>query len=361
MIALLGKRDTPVDGVEDYCIFLAQALEARGAHLKLVRVDWEKHGWIKALRKIQHESSGWGRTWVLLQYTSLAWSRHGFPFGILAALVIVQLTGACCVVVFHEPVGLGGPRWIDRIRGACQNWVIRMLHHCSSKSIVTAPLNAIACLPDAESKALFIPIGANIHEHLERRVFNEAQTPKIVAVFSVTSGRSRSQEVRDIALAVGRVKQSVGQVRLEVFGRGAEEARQLLERATDGTGIDLRIRGVIPAEEITRTLVSAHALLCVRGLTTSRRGTSIAGIACGLPLVGYGERGSDPAIDSAGVFLVPWHNPHALAGALVEILTNGNVWQEMHERSLRAMAKCFSWDAVAARYIEFLTAPGLRP
>ncbi len=33
LVALLGRPDTPTDGVEDYCIFLGRALAARGIEL----------------------------------------------------------------------------------------------------------------------------------------------------------------------------------------------------------------------------------------------------------------------------------------------------------------------------------------
>ena len=38
MIALLGRRDSPTDALEDYCAWLGRALEARGWTLVPVRV-----------------------------------------------------------------------------------------------------------------------------------------------------------------------------------------------------------------------------------------------------------------------------------------------------------------------------------
>ncbi len=45
-IALLGRRDMPTDGVEDYCTFLGRALAQRGVTLNLTRVDWFGQGWM---------------------------------------------------------------------------------------------------------------------------------------------------------------------------------------------------------------------------------------------------------------------------------------------------------------------------
>jgi glycosyltransferase involved in cell wall biosynthesis len=156
------------------------------------------------------------------------------------------------------------------------------------------------------------------------------------------------------------VKESLGAVRLELFGRGAEHAQKRLEYALEGSGVALRVRGILPAAEITRTLASCDALLCVRGYSTSRRGTAIAGVACGLPVIGYGKPGSDPAMDAAGVQLLPWRNAEALADSLVRVLTDGKLWQEMHQRSVKAQREFFSWTAVANRYVDALSLEGAR-
>jgi glycosyltransferase involved in cell wall biosynthesis len=353
-IALLGRQDTPTDGVEDYCTFLGRALARRGIELKKVRLRWNDNGRFAALHQLWRESAEWRGNWVLLQYTALAWSRRGFSPPVLAVLRVLRQRAARCAVVFHDASVPPGLRLRDRVRNAVQNWTMRKLLEQSEQGILTVPPETLHWLPAVRTRPAFIPIGANIPAYCGNRVFSAEQTPKIVAVFSVTGGDARSQEVHDIALAARRVKELVGPVRLEVFGRGADEAHGALERALDGSGVELRVRGVIPAEEITVTLATAHALLSVRGLATARRGTAIAGIACGLPVVGFGEPGIDPAIEAAGTQLVPWRDPKALADALLRVLTDATLWQELHKRNLRAQAEDFSWDVVAARFVAAL-------
>src|SRR5579863_9426335 len=132
-IALLGRQDTPVDGVEDYCTFLGRALAAKGIELKLTRVPWMEKGWIGALRWLAHESGAWRGKWVIIQYTALSWSHRGFPIFALAVLSVLRRRGARVAVVFHEPRRQGGPRWIDRLRGACQDRVIRRLYRGAAR------------------------------------------------------------------------------------------------------------------------------------------------------------------------------------------------------------------------------------
>jgi len=350
-IALLGRADEPTDGVSDYCGFLAQAFLRRNVAMRIERVPWAERGWPDALRWLARESAQWKDGRVLLQYTALSWSRRGFPFGALRVLRLLRERGVPCTVVFHDGAAFRGPRMRDGLRRAAQTWTLRRLLQQASRSVLTTPPGTVDWLPAGESRAAFIPIGANIPECRSRRVFDADRQPKTVAVFSVTGGAAQMREIADIALVVRHAEQHSGPIRLEVFGRGAPEAGESLGKALYGARVELRVRGVIPAEEVTRTLVAADASLCVRGVTAANRGTSIAGIACGVPVVGYGRRGSDPAIDAAGVHLAPWHEPAALADALVEVLTDADLWQQLHERNREAQAHYFSWDVVADKYL----------
>ncbi len=355
--ALLGRRDEPTDGVADYCQFLQKELAARNVDLQIAHLPWFESGWPQALAWLRSESAKWRGEWALLQYTALAWSRRGFPVGAWRAARILEANGARLGVVFHDAVTFKSNRIVQSARLHFQHRIMSNLYSRSLGSILTVPPESVEWLPAIPSRASYIPIGANIPEFLQDRGIN--RTNPTVAVFSVSGtkgGASGAAEIEDIALAARRARERLGALRLEVFGRGAENARALLEHALEGSGVALRLRGVIPAEEITRTLAAADALVCVRGYTTSRRGTAIAGVACGLPVIGYCGPVADPAIDAAGVRLTPWRNPEALADSLVEVLSDAKLWQELHQKSVKAQNEFFSWRAVADRY---LTALGL--
>lgn len=351
-IALLGRADEPTDGVADYCGFLARALERRNVRLRIVRVPWIERGWSNALRWLSQECLDWKGAQVLLQYTAMGWSRRGFPFGAARVLNVLREHGVPCTVVFHDSALSTGRQVRDRVRRAAQTWTMRRLSQQAVRNVFTCPPEKLAWLQSGADRAAFIPIGANVPECRTHRVFDAHREPKCVAVFSVTEGEAGAREAQDIAVAVRHAEQRVGPVRLEVFGRGAMEAGPQLESLLRGARVELRVRGVIPAEEITRTLAASDVSLCVRGVTASNRGTSIAGIACGVPVVGYGKPGTDPAIDATGVRLAPWREPMVLAEALADVLSDGALWQRLHERNLNAQERYFSWDAVADRYLD---------
>jgi len=358
IIALLGRREQPTDGVADYCRFLGEALAKRGIPFEIAEVPWAERGWAYATQWLQERSQSWRGQWVLLQYTALSWSSRGIPWRVLRVSRWLQRNGVRCAVVFHDAYELDSPHLKDQIRRAMQYRIMRKLYETSERSILTVDPQKLPWMPADRSHASFISIGANIPPFTSRRTFDCAKKPKVIAVFSVSDNQHRMQEISDIVAAARAAQIAAGPIRLEVFGRGAENARKSLEGELAASGVELSIRGVIPAEEITALLATSDVLLFVRGHATSKRGTAIAGIACGLPVVGYGQPGDDPAIDSAGVRLAPWHQPEALAAELVKVLIDQAIWRELHERSLRAQADYFSWDAVAARFATALQLPG---
>jgi glycosyltransferase involved in cell wall biosynthesis len=347
----------PTDGVEDYCIFLGRALAECGIELEQARVQWTENGWIDALRQLSRECIAWRGKWVLLQYTALSWSRRGFPFGALIVLAILRRGGVRVTVVFHESCRQGGSRWKDRVRGACQDWVIQKLCRFAVKSIFTVPLETIAWLTKGEDKAAFVPIGANISEPSDyHRTAPLPDEQKTVIVFGVTGAPEMAREVADIAAIMQEASKSLEKLRLVVLGRGSIEAREQLAHALGACNVELIVRGVLSAKEIAYEFECADVLLFVRGPVTPQRGSAIAGIACGLPIVGYkGERTSAP-LHEAGVEWSPWQDRDGLARGLVRVLSDPQRWMELRQRNLHFQKSCFSWSRIAERYRMILTA-----
>jgi glycosyltransferase involved in cell wall biosynthesis len=337
--------------VEDYCTFLGRALVRRGVELKKARVNWVDDGWMQALLRLWRESRGWHETWVFLQYTALGWSRRGFPFGALVAIAILRLRGAHCAVMFHEPFGLGGRRMIDRVRGACQTWVVRILYRRAEKSIFPVPLETINWLPPGETRSTFIPIGGNIPERpMERQATNERNgIGKTIAVFCLSDPPHRQREVDEISYAVRAAATSSAKLRVVFLGKGTAEAQQEIAHAFKDIPVEVSNLGLQPADEVSRALASSDAMLCVRGRLYLRRGSAIAGIACGLPVVGYGDASNIFPINEAGLRLAPYGSRDALAGALAQVLNDSRLREQLRARSRQAQQRYFSWDVIAEK------------
>jgi len=195
LIALLGRRDYPTDGVEDYCTYLGKALKERGVALQLVRVPWAEKGWFYALRWLWQEARAWQGRWVLVQYTALSWSRRGFPIGLLPVLKILRGRKCRLGIVYHDASGYIGHRLIDRLRRRVQHQVMRLACQWVERAISPVPLEALDWLPVSERrKVSVIPVGPNIPEGTGEARWDREE--KVVAVFGVTGGQNTSQRGR---------------------------------------------------------------------------------------------------------------------------------------------------------------------
>ena len=354
-IAVLGRRDFPTDGVEDYCAFLGEALSRRGIQLNPIHVDWDRLGRMRSLWRLWRESASWRGNWVLLQFTSLAWSRRGFPFGVLFALRILRRRGARVAVVFHEPVCQAGlPTLLNRIRAACQDWVIQKLYASAERAIFADALCTIPWLPKEPARAVFIPIGANIPEpqSLSESAPPADSTTKTIAIFCLTDPQ---KELADISHCVRFVASAATKIRVVFLGRGTPEATGEIDHAFAGIPAEVVNLGVLPAADVSYNLTRSTVMLCVRGSLFPRRGSAIAGIACGLPIVGYAGPTTTFPITEGGLELVPEGDRDALARALGHVLSDDRVRQDLHLRSLRAHADYFSWDKIAERFANELS------
>src|SRR5439155_27314716 len=170
-----------------------------------------------------------------------------------------------------------------------------------------------------------------------------------------TGGGSVGSEIEDIAFAAKQASRRLQPLRLVTLGRGSEEAEARLRQALAGAKIEFTALGVLPPEEVSRTLADSDALLVVRGQISTQRGSAIAGVACGLPLVAYSGPHTAHPITEAGVIQVPEGNREELGKALVRVLTDEPLWQDLHQRNLRAQQEYFAWPVIAEQYLKVLS------
>jgi glycosyltransferase involved in cell wall biosynthesis len=353
IITLVGRRDEPTDGVADYCAWLGGALGDYGYRLETVRLGWQERGWHATLADLREMSEAWRGRWALLQFTTLAWSRRGFPLQAPRILNALVKSGVHCGVVFHDFAPLGGSRLIDRARYYCQLRVFERLYEHAGRAIFTVPPEKISWLPEQREKAVFIPVGANCPE-LAPGARPDAGHARTVAVYGITGGAQTLTEVADLGFALQRANRSAGRLRLIVFGRGSREAESALRTELGGMDVEVETLGLLSPGDVSRTLSRADVLLFVRGQISSRRGSAIAGIACGLPVVCYAGPDTGWPITEAGILPAPLGDREALSTALERVLTDSALRGSLTERSRRAYAQYFSWHAIAARYADAL-------
>ncbi|MCU1243184.1 MAG: hypothetical protein JWO71_3910 [Candidatus Acidoferrum typicum] len=356
IIALLGRRDEPTDAVEEYCRYLATALGERGFEMSLVRVPWAERGWAAALHELAQQAVNWRGQSVCVQYTALAWSARGFPLRFLSVIKVLHRAGVRVVVVYHDATPYAGNRPVDKLRRAVQLNVMRQSLRRSDLAIFTLPLSAIRWLRRSTGNAAFIPVGANL-PLAALTTEKPSESPRDVlrvAVFGITGGETGRNEAARIVEAVGFVASKIGKLELHAFGRHADDCESKLREGLRGLPVDVHVKGVLAAAEVAAELSSADVLLFVRGQISTRRGSAIAGIACGLPVIA--ERGAETLgpIEKAGVALVSGERPGEFGEALLRVLTDPQYRASLAESSRLAQSQYFSWQAIAASYVEEL-------
>jgi glycosyltransferase involved in cell wall biosynthesis len=352
IVALLGHPDEPTDGVADYCAWLGDALQSQGYACSIQRVNWTEQGWRSALGDLRKQAAAWHNRWVLLQFTTLAWSRRGFPWHAPEVLSVLRESAVRCCIVFHDFAPLDGKRLVDRARAASQLRAVRQLYQNAERAVFPVPLKLISWLPRSPQKAVFIPVGANCPSLLAAP--RRDPGVKTIVVHSVTGGHWTAIEVADIAGAVKRARPAAGPLKLVVLGRGSREADAPLRSELAGTDVTVETLGLLPAEQISRILAHADVLLFARGQISSRRGSALAGIACGLPIVCYAGTETVGPITEAGIVAVPLRDREALAVALERVLTDASLREALAQRSRAAQQKYFSWQVIAAQFAAIL-------
>jgi len=175
-----------------------------------------------------------------------------------------------------------------------------------------------------------------------------------VAVFGITGGESGRKEIELIVEAVRFAASRVGNLRLIVLGRNAQSAETELRKRFRDSAVELHVLGVLSAGDVERSLSDSDVLLFVRGPISTRRGSAIAGIACGLPVVAFeGPETAAPITEAGLAFFSPLRKGD-LGDVLVRVLEDEHYRASLAQRSWLAQRQYFSWQAIAARYAEFM-------
>ena len=353
-IALLGRKDEPTDALEEYCRYLGNALQAHDIQLEITRISWEISGWPNALRNLERHAERWRGAVVLIQYTALGWSSRGFPWEVPRVLRVLKSAGAHVGLVFHDVEPYAGSRMVDSLRRSAQVRTMRAILSKADFAVFTVPLERISWLKVAPRNAAFIPVGANLPIPSAVAVgIRENMTPTI-GVFSITGGQPGARETEVILAAVRHASQTLGKLHLSVFGRCADLREADLKSGLKDLPVEFSVEGVVSAERVVQKLSACDVLLFVRGGISSRRGSAIAGIACGLPVIAYSGSETAPPITDAGVVLVAADQPGQLDASLVRVLSDADYRSDLAARSRAIFQAHFAWPSIAARFANLL-------
>src|SRR6266852_2569688 len=352
-VAVLGRQDEPTDAVEQYCQYLSGALVAEGISLELMRVRWVEIGWRRALRELRESTlEKRNAAWFLMQYTALAWSRRGFSMRALRVIRALKSSGARCAVVFHDTEAYSGSRYVDRMRRAVQIHTMRQALYLADLAVLTIPAEIIPWVPPSAQNIVFIPVGANLPspETVWKRTTDHRTDSPAVAVFSLSGDGARAEEVRLIAEAVSHAAERIGKLQVMVLGRNSDIGGKELKGKLTESPVKVTVHGLLTAEQVVSVVGSCDVMLFARGPLSTRRGSAVAGISCGLPVVAQEGWETVAPITEAGVVLVSRETKEGFGPALLRVLSDESYRAFLAERSRQAQQRYFSWSAIAAQY-----------
>lgn len=318
----------------------------------MFRVRWAENGWRRALKELEEHISSRRGEWALVQYTALAWSLHGFPVRFVSLIRCLKRAGMKVVIVFHDPEAFPGDRLRDRVRRRLQLAVMLRASCLAEKIVSTVSFDRVRWM-HAESiraKAFSVPVGSNLPVPTRHVSLSKREFPMIV-VFGMSNPQPEAALIAGVVVRAAEVR---GRLHLKLFGREVKLVETTLQKLLEGSQVHLEVFGILPGDQASALLSNADVQLFVRSGLSSRRGSAIAGITCGLPIVGFADDETAFPITEAGVRLVPLGDADGLFRELVSVLRDDVLRKALRNRSLDAAEKYFSWDCIALKYLSAL-------
>jgi hypothetical protein len=272
-------------------------------------------------------------------------------------LQVLRQAGARVAIVYHDAEPYAGNRVVDTIRRAAQLRTMRNSLRMANLAIFTVALENVSWIRSQPANVAFIPVGANLPapERVWKTENCDSYRPPTIALYGITGGSAGCAEMACVWNAAEFLAKQLGKLRIVVFGRNSEWSMKKFQRLSELLPVEVQVLGFIPEEEVVQQLGNSDVLLFVRGPISSRRGSAIAGIACGLPVVAFEGSETASPITEAGVVLLSTRRCHKeLGAALLRVLTDREYRALLAERSRHAQAQYFSWSSIAARYMEAL-------
>ena len=176
--------------------------------------------------------------------------------------------GARVAMVYHDVLPYQGSRTIDKLRRRAQNHAMSEALRSSDLGIFTVPVSKIPWVGKKHTRAVSIPVGANLPEPETAWTMQHGEADRLpaIAVFGITGGEGGIWEIASISEALQIVAERLGKLRLVVMGRHSDTAEKALKNLMDKQPIEVSALGVLPGAEIVRQMATCDVLLfCARG------------------------------------------------------------------------------------------------
>jgi glycosyltransferase involved in cell wall biosynthesis len=356
-IAYSGRGRT-VDGIRDHSERLASQLRQSFPALRVEYLDLREEGnrlpvrvvaAIRTLRGIDDHSA------LILQYNPFSFARWGFaPWLPLAMAAAKVRRHSFVAVMVHEPyVPMTSFRWA--LLGSWQRLQLAAVRACCDVTFTS-----IGAWREMLGRSLprgpvhHLPVGSNFPDRRQsrwavRRELGVAEGELVVSVM----GRDHPSWMGSYVIAAANAIAAAG-APVCLLGIGAT--------APPLPGLDPKIRferpGMLKAGDVAGRLAASDLFLAplIDGIST-RRGSVMAGLQHGLPVVGTSGPLTDQVLADAGEALVltPVGQLQEFAAAAARLAQETQARQRMGVAARRLYESEFDWPVIADRLLSVLT------
>jgi UDP-glucose:(heptosyl)LPS alpha-1,3-glucosyltransferase len=343
-VVVYRRTGTPaeIDAIDEHSRKLVAALTAIGAP-----ASYEPGGLTRLL------ASGSRPEWVLLQYNPFRFGRCGFAPMLVRDARRLRQIGVPVAVMVHEawvdPVG-----WRNRLIRAWQRAQLSELLRVTDGVMATTASVA----HELGQRAVHIPVATNISPVPTSREDARAALGLDGRLTVALFGRANpSRALGHAEAAIAALAQAHGANNLTIMNLGADAPTVRVP-----LGVEVHTPGALPPDELSLRLVTSDLVLLptTDGVST-RRGTVMAALAHGRPVLGLRGRNTDAVLARAegAMFLTPADDRAAFAEAAVELTRDPDRLRAIGAAGRELYESHFDWPATArsvAAVIEAVTA-----
>ena len=365
-IAILGNESADErDAIRDHSVLLARALAAHDGvvadlHQRTASGRWIGHRSGAPRRRLDDGLGDYD--WIVLQYQPFMYGRWGVAPWLVAALARLRLRRGrprIAVMVHETFVPPESARWA--LMGAyqrCQLAALRMPADLISVSIGPWARQLAQWRP--RRPTVHLPVGSNLPDMTGERM-RERDRLGIGSEVLVLA-----------AFGTGHPSQLTGHVAAGVNAAVGLAPRVVFLHLGDGappiTGLDPRLEvrrpGALPAEDVARHLACADLFLApFSDGASTRRGSLMAALQHGLPVVGTSGRSTDAVLDAStsAMRLVDVNRLGELRAAVRELSADARLRRSMGRSARELYLQTFHWPVIAERLLQELAGDHDRP
>lgn len=383
-IAIICRNYPPaICGVGDHTYFIAREMALAGHEVTVITTERDgirHHEGItvraisdewnaSAIGRITSELADVGPEAVYLQYVPHMYGRAGIaPWVVGLAREIRRQFDARFLVIFHE---LYVP-WAASARllagGIIHRWQAAALISLGHASAVTTPLRLRtmrAWMPGHARRIVEVPVGSNIPvmpisegERSDiRQRFGAAGSP-LIGAFGTLKPDERNHDLLYESLAMLRKAHPAAKlVWIGSVDKGSRDFAVAMEKAVE-FGVDEMIHwtGCLEADEVSRHLSALDVFISLQtDGPCFRRGSLLAAMDHGLPIVALDGRARDPRLIAGNHLLLVGRFAESVSKGISETLNSPELSARLQANVRALSVKYLQWDSISRQLLELAT------